>query len=65
MPPSSHSGCGNPSDWLDSVQVAVNPGYRGLLGFCELSEEQLEPHERKIARAHFGEAREVCGPGFA
>jgi hypothetical protein len=44
---------------VDSVEVAVKPGYRGLIGFCDLIDEGLEAHERRIARAHFGEAREV------
>jgi phage terminase large subunit-like protein len=39
--------------------LTVKPGYRGLLAFCELIGEGLEPHERKIARAHFGDEREL------
>ncbi len=34
-------------------------GYDGLLAFCRLIDEPLEPHEKKIARAYFGEAREI------
>lgn len=32
---------------------------RGFYAFCELIDEPLEPHERRIARAHFGHEREV------
>src|SRR2546423_10597424 len=42
--------------------IAADPieaGYRGLLGFCEAIGEALEPHERRIARVHFGAEREV------
>ena len=41
--------------------IAVNPveaGYRGLVSFAEAIGEPLEPHEKRIARAHFGEHRE-------
>lgn len=34
-------------------------GYRGLLAFCDVIAESLEPHERRIARVHFGDRREV------
>jgi phage terminase large subunit-like protein len=43
----------------DPVETAVAPGYRGLLRFCRLIGEDLEPHERRIARVHFGDEREV------
>ena len=43
----------------DPVAASIDPGYRGLLAFCEAIEEPLEPHEKRIARAHFGEEREV------
>jgi phage terminase large subunit-like protein len=41
------------------VEMEAKPGYRGLVRFCEAIEEPLEPHERRIARAHFGPEREV------
>ena len=40
-------------------ELEVQPGYRGLLGFSEAIGESLEPHEKRIARAHFGDEREV------
>jgi phage terminase large subunit-like protein len=43
------------------VETAYNAGYKGLLAFAELIGEALEPHEKRIARAHFGEEREVYG----
>ena len=43
----------------DPVASGIAPGYRGLLGFCEVIGEALEPHERRIARVHFGGQREV------
>lgn len=42
--------------------IAADPieaGYRGLVSFCDLIGESLEAHERRIARAHFGDRREV------
>jgi phage terminase large subunit-like protein len=45
----------------EPIKTAYTAGYRGLLAFCEAIGETLEPHERRIARAHFGEAREVYG----
>jgi len=39
--------------------IAIAPGYQGLVEFCELIGEALEPFERRIARAHFGREREV------
>jgi phage terminase large subunit-like protein len=41
------------------TEVVIAPGYRGLLAFSEAIGEPLEPHERRIARAHFGDEREV------
>src|SRR5215204_6535852 len=35
------------------------PGYRGLVAFCAAIDETLLPHEQRIARAYFGESREV------
>lgn len=40
--------------------VTIRPGYRGLLDFCELIGEPLAPYQRRIARAYFGEAREIA-----
>jgi phage terminase large subunit-like protein len=37
----------------------IQPGLRGLTTFCELIDEPLEAHEKRIARAHFGPQREV------
>lgn len=37
----------------------VRPGLRGLEAFCAMIDEPLEPHEKRIARAHFGPQREV------
>jgi phage terminase large subunit-like protein len=42
-----------------ALMLEVKPGYRGLMAFCEVIGEPLEPHEKRIARAHFDEAREV------
>jgi phage terminase large subunit-like protein len=44
---------------LAETVVIVEPGYRGLVALCELIGEPLEPHEKRIARAHFGSEREV------
>ncbi len=38
----------------------IRPGLAGLIAFCELVDEQLAPYQRRIARAYFGSAREVC-----
>jgi phage terminase large subunit-like protein len=40
--------------------VTIRPGFAGLVEFCDLIDEPLHPHEKRIARAHFGSAREVC-----
>jgi phage terminase large subunit-like protein len=37
----------------------VKPGLSGLLELAEMIGEPLEPHEKRIARAHFGGEREV------
>src|SRR5215218_5141650 len=37
----------------------AKPGYRGLVDFCTRIDEPLEPHERRIARAHFSDEREL------
>jgi phage terminase large subunit-like protein len=44
---------------LAEAAVIVEPGFRGLVALCELIGEPLEPHEKRIARAHFGPEREV------
>jgi phage terminase large subunit-like protein len=41
------------------VTVHLEPGHRGLVAFAELIGEPLEPHEKRIAHAHFGPEREV------
>jgi hypothetical protein len=38
---------------------SVEAGYKGLVAFCDVIGESLQSHERRIARAHFGERREV------
>ncbi len=38
----------------------IRPGLAGLATFCESIGEPMHPHERRIARAYFGPAREVC-----
>lgn len=35
------------------------PGYDGLVAFCDAIDEPLLPHEQRIARAYFGTAREI------
>ncbi len=40
--------------------VTFRPGLHGLIEFCELIGEPLHPHEKRIARAYFGPAREIC-----
>jgi phage terminase large subunit-like protein len=42
-----------------NVNVHLASRYRGLIAFCELIGEPLEPHEKRIAPAHFGPEREV------
>jgi phage terminase large subunit-like protein len=34
-------------------------GYRGFLAFCRAVEVDLQPHQKRVARAHFGAEREV------
>src|SRR5688572_16616910 len=43
-----------------SYPPAIYAGLRGFTRFCALIGEPLQPHERRIARAHFGPAPEVC-----
>src|SRR3954453_15591281 len=38
----------------------IRPGFHGLSDFCDLIDEPLHPHEKHIARAYFGPAREIC-----
>lgn len=44
---------------LADVDVEIRAGYQGLVAFCELIGEPLEPFEKRIARAHFGPQREL------
>jgi phage terminase large subunit-like protein len=37
----------------------IEPGYRGFLRFCRLVGFDIEPYQRRIARAAFGDAREL------
>src|ERR671910_90392 len=43
-----------------NVQLSVRPGLAGLVELCDLIDEPLHPHEKRIARAYFGAAREVA-----
>jgi len=38
----------------------TRPGIAGLIEWCKLIDEPLAPFQRRIARAYFGKAREVC-----
>jgi phage terminase large subunit-like protein len=38
----------------------IRPGLQGLAAFCGLIDEPLHGHERRIARAYFGRAREIA-----
>jgi phage terminase large subunit-like protein len=40
--------------------IDIRPGLAGLVELCERIDEPLHPHEKRIARAYFGTAREVC-----
>src|SRR3954454_23907118 len=44
----------------DVAPLAVEGGLEGLSAFCDAIGEPLHPHERRIARAYFGPAREVA-----
>jgi hypothetical protein len=39
--------------------TAVRPGYRGFLAFADRVGLRLEPFQRRIARAAFGDEREL------
>ncbi len=39
----------------DPLEASARPGHRGLISFCEVVDEALEPHERRIARVHLGD----------
>ena len=41
------------------MSITIAPGLAGLVEFCELIDEPLHPHEKRIARAYFGPAREI------
>ena len=45
---------------LTAAPLAIEPGYRGLVRFAEHVGEPLPPYLRRIARAYFGESREVA-----
>src|SRR3954462_6259930 len=45
---------------IASSTLVIRAGLRGFTRFCALIGEPLQPHERRIARAHFGPAPEVC-----
>jgi len=38
----------------------LRPDLTGLAELCDAIEEPLQPHERRVARAYFGPAREIC-----
>jgi len=38
----------------------IRPGLTGLVEFCDLIDEPMEPHEKRIAGAYFGSAREIA-----
>jgi len=38
----------------------MRPGIAGLVAFCDLIDEPLAAHEKRIARAYFGPAREIA-----
>jgi phage terminase large subunit-like protein len=40
-------------------ETRIEPGYRGFLAFCRLVGFDIEPYQRGIARAAFGDAREL------
>ena len=40
--------------------TTARPGLAGLLDFCELIGEPLAPFQRRIAKAYFGNAREIA-----
>lgn len=44
----------------EPATIDLHAGLRGLAEFCALIDEPLHPHEKRIARAYFGPAREVC-----
>src|SRR5215203_787457 len=43
-----------------NVYLRVRPGLAGLVEFGELIGEPLQSHEKRIARAYFGSAREIA-----
>jgi len=40
--------------------TTTRPGLAGLVEFCEAIDEPLQAHEKRIARAYFGRAREIA-----
>src|SRR3954468_4121582 len=45
---------------IDKSPALIKPGLKGLEAFGEAIGEPLHPHEKRVARAYFGPAREVC-----
>ena len=43
----------------DRPETLIRPGYRGFLGFADMLGFDLQPYMRRIARAAFGETREL------
>src|SRR4051794_37764285 len=40
--------------------LVLHDGYKGLVDFCKRIEEPLGPWEKRIAKAVFGESREIA-----
>src|SRR3954453_15698454 len=45
---------------IEHSPALTKSGLKGLEAFCQAIDEPLHPHEKRIARAYFGPAREVC-----
>src|SRR5215213_7103121 len=43
-----------------NVQLSVRPRFAGLVELCELIDEPLLAHEKRIAKAYFASAREIA-----
>jgi len=46
--------------FVNSAPPLIRPRFAGLVEFCDLIDEPLHPHERRISRAYFGTAREIA-----
>src|SRR3954465_12315347 len=46
---------------IEDSPTVTRPGLTGLEAFCQAIDEPLHPHEKRIARAYFGPAREIAG----